>query len=339
MADIDFVVMWVDNSDPIWQAEKEKYMSNDIIDCACSDNRFRDWGLMRYWFRAVEQFAPWVHKVFFVTYGHIPSFLNLNANKLVVVKHDDFMPEEYLPTFSSRSIEMNLHRIQGLSEQFVLFNDDTFLLRPIAPKVFFKNQLPCAYFAEVPFQPKFAVGGGKNIFQNALYNDISILNRNFKKQDVYAHNRKKIYSIKYSLRDIIRTLIMENVGPNNFSGFKIFHCPTPYLISVYKQIWEKEFNILDCTSRNRFRSINDVNQYLSLWWQLLSGQFEPSKIDSVYFLINDNTIRDIVSTIERQPNDMICLNDGDVPVDVDSLSKQIQDAFEKILPEKCSFEK
>lgn len=34
--------------------------------------RYRDWENLKYWFRGVETFAPWVNKVYFITYGHIP---------------------------------------------------------------------------------------------------------------------------------------------------------------------------------------------------------------------------------------------------------------------------
>ena len=122
---IDFVVTWVDGNDPIWQAEKAKYSPNKNADNR--NVRFRDWDNMQYWFRAVEKFAPWVNKIHFVTYGHLPKWLNTDNPKLNIVKHSDFIPKEYLPTFSSHSIELNLHRIEGLAERFVYFNDDMFL--------------------------------------------------------------------------------------------------------------------------------------------------------------------------------------------------------------------
>ena len=74
MMDIDIVVLWVDGSDPAWLKEKSKYQDIKTTD-ANSDNRFRDWGLMKYWFRAIEQFAPWVRTIHFVTWGHMPDFL------------------------------------------------------------------------------------------------------------------------------------------------------------------------------------------------------------------------------------------------------------------------
>ena len=47
------------------------------------------------------------------------------------------MPEEYLPTFNSAAIELNLHRIEGLSENFVFFNDDMYLIQDVKPDDFF----------------------------------------------------------------------------------------------------------------------------------------------------------------------------------------------------------
>ena len=149
--DIDFVVLWVDGSDPVWQAEKAKHQGKTLDD-SNSVNRFRDWGLMPYWFRAVEKFAPWVRKVHFVTCGHVPAFLNLEHPKLHHVKHADFLPAEALPTFSSHAIEMNIHRIPGLAEQFVYFNDDMFLIRPVPETAFFRDGLPCTCGGEYPIE-------------------------------------------------------------------------------------------------------------------------------------------------------------------------------------------
>ena len=334
MGDIDFVVMWVDGNDPAWQTERNNYLSPDVAQDGCSANRFRDWGLMKYWFRSVEKFAPWVHKVYFVTWGHTPEFLNLDAEKLVVVKHEDFMPEEYLPTFSANPIELNLHRIPGVSSQFVLFNDDMLLTRPVQPETFFKNNLPCAYYAEIPFVPSLDMG----VFQPILFNDISVLNRNFDKGNTYKQNYKKYYDPCYLLKDKLRTFILHRINPDSFSAFKNFHCPAAYLKSTYETVWDKEFDVLNKTSSEKFRSDHDVNQYIMLWWQLLSGQFAPSKIDNKLYSISDKSVDDIINNIIHQTSDMICINDGDINADLDMLSKQIQHAFEIILPEKSSFE-
>ena len=61
----------------------------------------------------------------------------------MIVKHEDYIPEEFLPTFQSRTIDMNFHRIKDLSEHFVYFNDDMFLINPTTKEDFFVNGLPC----------------------------------------------------------------------------------------------------------------------------------------------------------------------------------------------------
>ncbi|MCD7918038.1 MAG: Stealth CR1 domain-containing protein, partial [Clostridiales bacterium] len=87
---IDFVVTWVDGSDPEWQRQQQRYRSNPI-DNGDAPNRSRDWGLLRYWFRGVETFAPWVHRVYFVTCGQRPDWLNVNHPKLTLVDHQDYI--------------------------------------------------------------------------------------------------------------------------------------------------------------------------------------------------------------------------------------------------------
>ena len=136
---IDFVITWVDGSDPKWLTDRAKYVLEDE---RIDESRYRDWGFLRYWFRAVEANAPWVRKIHFVTYGHIPEWLDVSNSKLHIVKHEDFIDKKYLPTFNSCAIEMNLHKIPGLAEQFVYFNDDMFLNKPVKPEFFFKDGLP-----------------------------------------------------------------------------------------------------------------------------------------------------------------------------------------------------
>ena len=137
---IDFVVTWVDGSDPNWIAEKNKYFIGNDEDA--STNRYKDWGLLKYWFRSVEKNAPWVNRVYFVTNGQKPDWLNIDCEKLVHVKHEDFMPQRYLPTFNANPIELNLHRIKGLSNRFIFFNDDMFILKRLKPSFFFNGALP-----------------------------------------------------------------------------------------------------------------------------------------------------------------------------------------------------
>lgn len=331
--DIDFVILWVDGNDLAWQAEKSKYQPQKESENN-SVNRYRDWGLLPYWFRAVEKFAPWVRKIHFVTWGHLPDFLNLNAPKLHIVRHDEFIPEEYLPTFSSHVIEMNIHRIPDLAEHFVYFNDDTFLLRSFQPEDFFRDGLPCTYGGEVPIE----LVGNIGTWLHAAVNDLGIVNAHFPKRESVAKYGKKYRDKRYRWKDNLRTLMLEKLHPDYFTGFKNLHAPAAYLKESFREIWEAEPEKLVSTCRDRFRTSDNVNQWVVLWWQIASGQFSPAIIDNLVASINENTIDELCLAIEKQSHDYICLNDPDESIGFEQLAGRLASSFSKILPEKSSYE-
>ena len=154
-SEIDFVITWVDGNDPAWKRQRNlaAQASEQIQKTDNRKERYRDWDNLQYWFRGVEQFAPWVRKVHFVTWGHIPDWLNIAHPKLNIVRHDEFIPKDFLPTFNSHTIEWNFHRIKGLSEKFVYFNDDTFFIDKVKETDFFQNGKPVDMLA---FQPDVA---------------------------------------------------------------------------------------------------------------------------------------------------------------------------------------
>ena len=332
--DIDFVVLWVDGNDPAWQAEKAKYQGK-TVDESNSANRFRDWGLLPYWFRAVERFTPWVRKVHFVTCGQVPAFLNVNHPKLNLVNHADFMPADALPTFSSHAIEMNIHRIPGLAERFVYFNDDMFILRPMGEDAFFRGGLPCTVGSEYPIELVGEIG----IWQHAAVNDMGVVNAHFDKREQVKKHGGKYINRAYRWQDNVRTKGAELLFPNYFTGFKNLHAPAAYLKSTFEAVWAAEPELMNRTTMHRFRSADDVNQWVCLWWQIASGNFAPRNISSIPMWIIDNEMENIENIITKQKTEMICLNDPDCFVDFPVLSQKMIDIFQKLLPEKCSFEK
>ena len=332
--DIDFVVLWVDGSDPAWQAEKAKY-SGKAVDDSNSVSRYRDWGLMPYWFRAVEQFAPWVRKVHFVTCGHVPAFLNLNAPKLHHVRHEDFMPEGSLPTFSSHALEMNLHRIPGLAEHFVYFNDDMFLLRPMPETAFFQDGMPCTYGGEYPIELVGEIG----IWQHAAVNDLGVVNAHFDKRESVRKYGKKYANSAYRWQDNIRTKALEGLFPDSFVGFKNIHGPAAYLKSTFEALWAAEPEILERTTMHKFRNADSVNQWAALWWQIASGQFMPYNTDNVVDSVSGDNVDHLCEIIKSQSHDMLCINDPEFDVDFEMLARRLRTAFETILSEKSTFER
>lgn len=332
--DIDFVILWVDGNDSEWQKEKSRYQSNKLTENN-SVNRYRDWNLLPYWFRSVEQFAPFVRRIHFVTWGHLPSFLNTQNPKLHIVRHDEFIPQKYLPTFSSHAIEMNIHRIPDLAEHFVYFNDDMFLLRFFQPTDFFRDGLPCTYGGEVPIE----LIGNIGTWQHAAVNDLGIVNAHFSKREFVAKYGRKYRDKRYRWKDNVRTLMLEKFYPDYFTGFKNLHAPAAYLKRSFEEVWSAEPEKLNSTCMDKFRTSDNVNQWVVLWWQIASGQFSPALIDNCVMKISDDTIDQLCKVIEKQQSAYVCVNDPEEEINFEYLSKRLQMSFEKLFPIKSSFEK
>lgn len=330
---IDFVILWVDGSDKKWLEEKNKY-SDKKIDVSNSINRYRDMGLLKYWFRSIERFAPWVNKVHFVTWGHVPEWLNTNCSKLNIVKHEDFIPKKFLPLFNSCAIEVNLHRIKGLSERFVYFNDDMFFLKSVNKEYFFKDGLPCDLWRDnIPYCDKDT----DPLFEHQLLNDKMLICRNFNKRDVMNKNFSKCINLKYGKRNI--RFLMLYKWPY-MAGFDNFHVSAPFLKSTFKEVWDKEKEVLEKTTYSKFRRMTDVNQYVFQLWQIYSGNFVPKsykKTGKFFNLSNDN--KDLFDCIDNQLIEEICINDSDLSIDYEKAVKELKKHFKKILPDKSIFEK
>ncbi len=158
---IDAVYTWVNGSDPLFQlrlAETKSLLgqstdepsallaneTNSTAGNATSDifsaSRFRNLDELRYSLRSLERFAPWIRRVFLVTNGQVPHWLDLSHPRLTVVTHEElYLNVSHLPTFSSPSIETHLHRIKGLSKKFMYLNDDVMFGRDVYPDDFITN--------------------------------------------------------------------------------------------------------------------------------------------------------------------------------------------------------
>ena len=131
---IDAVITWVDSSDSTWQRLKKKYYTNgDISPLRFPDVKYPDLELETC-VALIKKNIPWIRKIFIVVSdGQKPSFVRLHDSKVRVVEHKEIWPEESksaLPVFNSHAIEANLHRIPGLAERFIYFNDDVYVVKP-----------------------------------------------------------------------------------------------------------------------------------------------------------------------------------------------------------------
>lgn len=327
---IDFVITWVDENDLKWQKEFEYYSTKETQYINTDTCRYRDWDTLRYWFRGVEKFAPWVNKIYFVTYGHLPKWLNTNNPKLVIVKHEDFIPHEYLPTFKSDTIEFFFHKIKGLSDQFVYFNDDMFLIDDISPERFFRKGLPCDIGG-------LSVVTNKGMFGCSLYRALDLIRANFNKKKAVSHNRSKWYSLVYPRLSIHNLLKFRQT---NFTGFINHHQPQGYLKKTYDDVWEHCKKDLGRSCSDKFRTYGNISHWLIRYWQLASGSFTPYNVfkDGKVYFLSDKNISDSVDCISHQKKKLVCLNDGEHATHFEDYKEKILRAFEQILPEKSSFE-
>lgn len=327
--EIDFVLIWVDGADPVWRSKRDAYRKENTQGDA-QDIRYRDWNLLRYWFRGVERFAPWVRYVYFVTDGQRPQWLKKDHPKLKLVNHHDFIPKQYLPTFSSHPIELNLHRIEGLSEQFVYFNDDMFLTRPIDSSIFFRNHLPCDSAVLSPV----IITEGMNDVGRVMANNMAVINSHFNKQQVIHNAFFKWFSPCYG-KQLLRSLCLSPW--KHFPGFFNDHLPQPFLRSTFQNVWLHEQKLLNEVCTHKFRDYSqDVNQWLMRYWQLCENHFSPISPSRGRDL--DITNAETLTFIRKQMYSMVCLNDKAAIADFETVSLDISAAFQHILPDKCSFE-
>ncbi|KAH8371677.1 hypothetical protein KR093_008432 [Drosophila rubida] len=127
-APIDAVYTWVNGTDPDFLETIRRF------DTKYDQTRFDDKNELKYSLRSLEKHANWIRHVYIVTNGQIPSWLDLNYDRVTVVPHEVLAPDpSQLPTFSSASIETFLHRIPKLSKRFLYLNDDIFLGAPLFP--------------------------------------------------------------------------------------------------------------------------------------------------------------------------------------------------------------
>lgn len=337
-AKIDFVITWVDEADPIWCKEKLETLkkqgkaAEEMIDNSTS--RYRDWDILKYWFRGVEKFAPWVNQIHFVTYGHVPDWLNEKHSKLHIVKHEDFIPQEFRPTFSSHPIEWNFHRIEWLTENFVYFNDDMFLIKKVSPEDFFRDERPVDMLA---LQPDVA-NADDQIMPYVYLNNAMVLAKYFDKREnmkkqpgAYFHPGYPLMYFGYNL--------LEMAFPR-FTGFYTVHGPSPLKKESYRFFWKNEEELLHHVCCHPFRHKEDISQYVLREYQKLSGNFVPKNIHKFcrYFNLQPEN-PELVKTITKQKSKCICINDSNFEIPYEKVKQELNHAFSILFPEKSLFEK
>ncbi|WP_030687435.1 stealth conserved region 3 domain-containing protein [Streptomyces sp. NRRL B-1347] len=215
MKDVDFpvdaVYTWVDDSDPAWRAARAAALGGPG-DGASADTgavRFRNRDELRYSLRSLAMYAPWVRHVYLVTAGQVPAWLDGDHPGLTVVDHRDLFadPGGCLPTFNSHAIETQLHRIDGLSEHFLYFNDDMFLGRPTTPDTFFLPSGIARFFWSSVSVPDLPVSAADEGYLAAAKNNRALLRRDFGRTATHC-----LLHVPYALRRDVLAELAERYG-------------------------------------------------------------------------------------------------------------------------------
>lgn len=292
---MDAIITYVDGLDPLWQKDYEAYFKTPAL-----TKRFRDWGTLKYLLRGIEKHMKFVENVYLLVSrdSQVPQWAD--TGRLKIVRHTDIMPQDKLPTFNSCMIEMFLHRIPGLSEEYLYFNDDMFPISGCSREDFFP-------------QGKGAISFERHLFAGSSYKECS--------RDSHS----------LALRALGRKPARTYLRPQ--------HTVSPMLRSCCEELYAKEEQaILDsCT---RVRSKGNFNQYAFLDYMYYSGKAVSRRQSSRYCSIAVTPFRKITESIIRPSSKIICINDVRLSDDKYAKYRQLLlEAFEKAFPEKSAFEK
>ena len=243
MEKIDAVITWVDGSEPNYQRKLKEHLSNnDTI-----KRQYLQANEINLCVASIVKYAPFIRKIFIVTDKQSPNLDSVkhivSKEKIEIVDHEEIFRDniEFLPTFNIRSIDALLFKIKDLSEKFIYFNDDMFLVKKTNPEDWF-------------------VG------------DKAVLTGNW----VKTYNKKPIKIISQKIKSFFNMRPSFNASQSkaaNIAGFnskyfKSYHCGRPQIKSVIKDFYNKNPEKLVDQIKYKFR---DDRQYMpySLCWHLL----------------------------------------------------------------------
>lgn len=312
---IDVVYTWVDDSDPVWRASKDRARralvsrsQHGLHEQAANDARYISRDELRYSLRSLHQYAPWVRNIYLVTAGQRPAWLDTTFPGLRVVDHREiFSDPGALPTFNSHAIESQLHHIDGLSEHFLYLNDDVFLGRPVQPGHFFHPNGLSKFFTSKALIPPGTVTS----------------------QDLPVNAAGKNS----------RGLIAQQFG--TVISQKMKHTPHALRRSVLAEIEQVYAQAHRSTQNSRFRSPHDVPITSSLhhYHAYHSARATAGELRYLYVDLADELAgRRLNGLLARRNFDTFCVNDTVVPEDRDAQARMLDTFLTSYFPVPSPYE-
>lgn len=132
---VDVVLTWVDTTDVKWKERYEHTLKQPFTQSArwSPENCPPDTELALC-LKLIRQNLTWVRNVFIVTQQQDPACRTENE---ILIDHSSL---GLGLVFNSCAIEAALHRIPGLAEHFIYYNDDFYTVRPLTRSQFFNAE-------------------------------------------------------------------------------------------------------------------------------------------------------------------------------------------------------
>lgn len=322
---IDVVIPWVDNTDKIWRRKAIKYIPEENLD----GERYRDYDTIKFCIRSIEQNMPWVNHIYLVTDNQAPKWFK-NSNKITIINHDEFIPSEYLPTFNSITITTFLHLIPGISDRFIVFNDDMFVINKTNISDYFTKGLPNDFNIERPISPSII----NNFY---VFNSLYAINSKFNKKSDVKNNMMKRFNFRYGILNNIMSFVL--LPFSSYLGFYTSHSVQAYLKSSFENSWTIFNEELTNTVKHSLRSKGGVTDWLIRYYQLVSGNFNPSSPKKHrYYELGSMDIRNIKRALFSKGILDICINDSAMTDDNDDLVEILRINLENKFPNPSSCE-
>lgn len=326
---IDVVIAWVDGKDPHLSEKRNGYLNkgadNKIIPGA-QPTRFASINEIRYCVLSIFRFAPFVRNVFIVTDGQDPNlyediktFFPERLKSIRIVDHKEIFDGfgEYLPTFNSISIGHMIWRIKGLSDNFVYFNDDIFLIRNMKPEDWFINNIPVIRGRWVP-SPVFRI----------LWNNISKVVNKYLSGNSGYQPRASFHMGQWNSASLLGMKLRY---------FTTSHTPHTVGRKRIKDFFDRNRPIMEKNISYRFRHYSQFTFIsLSNHLQLLDGNKNIAKPDLAYlqpFNRSKDYIDKKISLCEKNPSiKYLCVQSLDLCEKEDH--KKIFDWMEALLKQQ-----
>lgn len=282
--DIDVVYTWVDGSDPDWRAAFEEWAHRTgrdrSSDAALAPGRYRSRDELRYSLRSVWYHLGWARRIWVVTAGQRPDWL-VEDDRLRVVDHSAILDDACLPTFNSHAIEASLHKVPGLAEHFVYFNDDTFAGRSLRPEHFFTpNGLPKVFDSDARV--------------------LTVVTTSTGAVDTAAMRGRELLHARHGISTV----------------YKPLHAPHPLRRSTMEELEGAFPDEFERTRHSRFRSPTDVSTAtsLALHYGLITGRAVLGTIGHDYVNIESRRLRvHLERLLATRRFDTFCLNETEQP--------------------------